>query len=62
MPAPGIVALPRGEADRLRGLKVEDVEVTGRAVHLDEKMSATIPDAKHTLVNLHLGPAFIELP
>jgi hypothetical protein len=62
MPAPGIVALPRGEADRLRGLKVEDVEATRRAVHLDEKMFAMIPYGKHTLVNLHLGPTFIELP
>jgi hypothetical protein len=31
-------------------------------VHLDEKTSTTIPDAKHALVNLHIGPAFIELP
>jgi hypothetical protein len=60
--APGVVALPRGKVDRLRGLKVEDVEATGPMVHLDEKTSTTILDAKHALVNLHLGPTFIELP
>jgi hypothetical protein len=58
----GVVALPHDEADRLRGLEVEDVEVTRPAVHLDEKTSAMILDAKHALVSLHLGPTFIELP
>jgi hypothetical protein len=60
--APGVIALPRGKADQLRGLEVEDIEATRPAVHLDEKMSTTIRDAKHALVNLHLGPTFIELP
>jgi hypothetical protein len=41
---------------------VEDVEVTRPTVHLDEKSSGTIPDVKHALLNLHLGPTFIELP
>jgi hypothetical protein len=62
MLALGVVALPRGKADRLRDLEVEDIEATGSVVHLDEKTSTTIPDGKHALVNLHLGPAFIELP
>jgi hypothetical protein len=62
VPVPSVVALPCGEADRLRGLKVEDVEATGSMVHLDKKTSVTIPDAKHALVSLHLGPTFIELP
>jgi hypothetical protein len=62
VPVLGVVALPRGEADRLRGLEVEDVEVTGPAVHLDKKTSMTMLDVKHALVSLHLGPAFIKLP
>jgi hypothetical protein len=41
---------------------VEDVEATGPTVHLDGKTSVMILDAKHALVNLHLGPTFIELP
>jgi hypothetical protein len=59
---PGVVALPRGKAERLHDLEVEDVEAVGPAVHLDEEAPAMIPDAKHALVNLHLRPAFIELP
>jgi hypothetical protein len=62
MPALGVVALPRGEVDRLRGLEVEDVEATGPAVHLDKKTSVVIRDAKHTLVNLHLRPASSSYP
>jgi hypothetical protein len=62
MPALDVVALSRGEADRLRSLEVEDVEATGTMVHLNEKTFVMIPDVKHALVNLHLGPTFIELP
>jgi hypothetical protein len=61
VPAPGVIILPCGEAERLRGLKMEDVEAAGPAIHLDEEAPAAIPNAKHTLFDLHLGPPFIEL-
>jgi hypothetical protein len=51
---PSVAPLPRGEADRLCGLKVEDIEATRPVVHLDEKTSVMIPNVKHALVNLHL--------
>jgi hypothetical protein len=61
VPAAGVVVLPRGEAERLRGLEMEDVEAAGPAVHLDEEAPTAIPDAEHALVDLHLGPPFIEV-
>jgi hypothetical protein len=30
-------------------------------VHIDEEAPVAIPDVKHALVDLHLGPTFIEL-
>ena len=53
--------LPCGEADWLRGVEVEHIEMAGSTVHHDQKTPARIPDAQHTMVDLHLGPAFIKL-
>ena len=61
VPKPVVVVLPCREADRLRGVEMKHVEAAGPAVHLDQEVPAWIPDAQHTMVDLHLGPAFIEL-
>ena len=61
VPAPVDVVLPCGEAHRLRDVEVEHVEAVGPAVHLDEEAPALVSDAKHSVLDLHLGSSFIEL-
>ena len=61
VPVPVDVVLPCGEAHRLRDVEVEHVEAVGPAVHLDEEAPALVSDAKHSVLDLHLGSSFIEL-
>ena len=54
MPAPRFIILARGEAERLRRLEVEDVEMIHAVLDLDEKPTVLVPNPQHTSINLHL--------
>ena len=55
------VVLPCGEAPWRCGIKLEHVEVAEVVVLLGEEAPALVPDAKHSVLDLHLGSSFIEL-
>jgi hypothetical protein len=61
VPAPGIVVLPRGEADRLHGVEVKNVKAVVAALYLGEEALAVIPDTQGAVLDLHLRARFIEL-
>jgi hypothetical protein len=61
VPSPGIVVLPRGEAYRLHGVEVKNVETVAAALYLGEEALALIPDPQDTVLDLHLRARFIEL-
>jgi hypothetical protein len=61
MPFPRLIILARRETERLCSLKMQNIQLVLPSVYLGKQTTALVPNAKHTIVNLNLGPSFIKL-
>jgi hypothetical protein len=62
VPAPCLIIPARGKTEGVRHLYMEHIKVVASPVHLGEKTAASIPDAQHTVLNLHPQAVLIQLP
>jgi hypothetical protein len=53
VPAPCLIIPARGKAEGLCHLHMELVKAVASPVHLSEEVAASIPDAQHTVLDLH---------
>jgi hypothetical protein len=61
MPFPRLIILARRKTERLCSLKMQNIQPFLPSVYLGKQTAALVPNAKHTIVNLNLGPSFIKL-
>ena len=59
VPAPCLIIPVRGKAEGVRHLYMEHIKAVASLVYLGEKTVATILDAQHAILNLHLRDVLI---